>query len=77
MKKVALIKPPGTYADWNRRFIVNLSYISAYLEKSGFDCKIFDAYFNGWSVAELFDQVRQYSPDVFGIYYFLKTKITF
>ena len=46
IKKIALIKPPATYASWYKKPVLGISYIAAYLEENGFDCKIFDAYFN-------------------------------
>jgi hypothetical protein len=42
--KVALIKPPATYADWYRRPVLGLAYIGACLEGSGVDCQMFCAY---------------------------------
>lgn len=44
-----------------------MSYVSAYLEKNGFDCKIFDAYFNCWSGEKLVDHIKSYNPDIFGV----------
>jgi anaerobic magnesium-protoporphyrin IX monomethyl ester cyclase len=65
--KVALIKPPGTYASWFKRPVLGISYISACLEADGFECKIFDADFNSWSEATLIAKVCEYNPDVAGI----------
>lgn len=65
--KIALIKPPTTYADWYKRPVLSLAYISACLEFNGFHCKIFDAYFNSWSENELLNRVKEYKPDVIGI----------
>jgi methanogenic corrinoid protein MtbC1 len=65
--KVALLKPPATYADWYKRPVLGLSYICAYLEKNGFNCKIFDAYYNLWSDKELINNVIDYKPDFIGI----------
>ena len=67
MPKVALIKPPATYADWYKRPVLGLSYISACLEQNGFDCKIFDAVFWGWSEEELIHHVDIYHPDMVGV----------
>ena len=63
--KIALIKPPGTYADWYRYPVLGLSYISAVLEEKGYECKTFNAYFNAWSEEELVKRVLEYSPDQF------------
>ncbi len=65
--KIALIKPPATYADWYKRPVLGLSYISSYLQSEGFDCNIFDAYFNSWSERELLDRVKDYEPEVIGL----------
>lgn len=65
--KIALIKVPATYADWYKRPVLGVAYISAYLESKGFDCKIFDAYFHSWSEEELLFRVINYNPDVIGL----------
>ncbi|GAF91204.1 unnamed protein product, partial [marine sediment metagenome] len=65
--KVALINTPATYCDWYKRPALGLAYISACLESSGFDCKIFDAYFHSWSEKELLRCVTEYKPEVIGI----------
>lgn len=64
--KIALVKPPATYADWYRRPVLGLSYISSVLEMRDFECRIFDAYFHSWSKEELLDRVTGYRPDVVG-----------
>jgi len=64
--RVALVKPPATYADWYKRPVLGLSYIAAVAELAGHDCRIFDAYFRSWSEAELLDRVLEYQPDVVG-----------
>ncbi len=65
--KIALIKPPATYADWYKRPVLGIAYISAYLEYHGFNCKVFDAYFHSWSEQELLRHVTDYEPDVIGL----------
>lgn len=65
--KLALIKAPATYADWYKRPVLGISYISSYVEKSGYDCKVFDAYFNSWTEEELVGRVTEYGPDVIGL----------
>ncbi len=65
--KIALIKPPATYADWYKRPPLGITYISAYLESHGFHCRVFDAYFHSWSDKELVYHVKEYKPDVIGI----------
>lgn len=65
--KIALIKPPATYADWYRHLPLGIAYISAYLECNGFDCKIFDASFHSWSEEELLCRVINYRPDIIGL----------
>ncbi len=65
--KVALIKPPATYADWYKWPVFGIGYISAYLKLSGIDCRIFDAYFNSWSEKETIEKVVEYSPDIIGL----------
>lgn len=67
MAKIALIKPPSTYADWYRRPVLGISYISAYLEQNGFDCKVFDGVFNGWSEEELVHHIEMYRPEIVGV----------
>lgn len=64
--RVALVKPPATYADWYRRPVLGLAYMASYLEANGHDCTIFDAYYHGWSEEELLSHVRAYKPDVVG-----------
>jgi len=65
--KIALIRPPATYADWYKRPVLGLAYICSYLEKKGYDCKIFDAYFKGWSEKELIENVKDYKPSLIGL----------
>jgi anaerobic magnesium-protoporphyrin IX monomethyl ester cyclase len=65
--KIALVKPPSTYADWYKRPVLGLSYVCAYLEENGFECNIFDAYFFSISVDELIHRILHYRPDVVGI----------
>jgi len=64
--RIALVKPPATYADWYKRPVLGLSYIAAGADQAGHDCRIFDAYFHSWSEAELLDRVVAYQPDVVG-----------
>jgi len=65
--KIALIKPPGTYASWFKLPMPGISYISSCLGHNGFECKIFDADFNNWPEHTLIAKVRVYNPDVLGI----------
>ncbi|MFC1900186.1 B12-binding domain-containing radical SAM protein [Chloroflexota bacterium] len=65
--RVALIKPPATYADWYKRPVFGICYISAYLQSYGIDCRIFDAYFNSWSEKETIEKVAEYNPDIVGL----------
>ena len=65
--KVALIKPPATYADWYRRPVLGLAYISACLEANGIEGRIFDAYYHSWTEKALLDRVLAYKPDLVGI----------
>ena len=67
LAKVALIKPPATYADWYKWPVCSIGYISAYLKLNGIDCRIFDAYFNSWSEEKTIEKVADYSPDVIGL----------
>ncbi|GBD97952.1 MAG TPA: B12-binding domain-containing radical SAM protein [Nitrospirae bacterium] len=67
IKKIALIKPPATYASWYKKPVLGISYIAAYLEENGFDCKIFDAYFNNLTEDILARNVVGYNPDIIGI----------
>ncbi len=67
MIKIALIKPPQTYANWYRRPVLGISSISSFLEKNGFNATIFDAVFNGWSEKDLVDHIANYKPDIIGI----------
>lgn len=64
--KIALLKPPSTYADWYRQPVIGISYLCASLREQGYECKIFDAYFNHWSREELIEKVLSYGPDVIG-----------
>jgi len=65
--RTALIRLPSKYADWYRSPALGLSYISAYLEDKGFDCKVFDSYFHSWSDEELLCHLKDYKPEVVGI----------
>ena len=65
--KVALLKPPATYADWYKRPVFGMCYISACLRLNGIDCRIFDAYFHSWSEKEAIEKVVEYGPDVIGL----------
>ena len=67
MARIALIKPPATYADWFARPVLGLSTISAVLSESGFENQIFDALFWGWSEEELVRRVAAYDPDLIGV----------
>jgi len=64
--RIALVKPPVTYADWYKRPVLGLTYIAACIEQKGFGCRIFDAYFHSWSGEELLERVLEYEPDVVG-----------
>ena len=65
--KIALIKPPATYANWYSQPALGIAYICACLESKGYDCRIFDAYFHSWQQSELIHYVKEYRPDVIGI----------
>jgi anaerobic magnesium-protoporphyrin IX monomethyl ester cyclase len=65
--RVALVKPPATYADWYKRPVLGLAYICSNLWHHGFECKIFDAYFHGWSESELIGHLTRYKPDLVGV----------
>jgi len=65
--KIALIKVPTTYADWYKRPVLGLTYISACLESKGIDCQIFDAYFHSWSEEELISHIENFKPNVVGL----------
>lgn len=65
--KVALIKAPGTYADWYKRPVLGLAYICSYLEADRFECRIFDAYYHSWSEGELLRRVTEYKPHLIGL----------
>ena len=64
--RIALIKTPPTYANWYRRPVLGLSYLSGYLESLGHETRIFDAYFNSWTQQELVREITQYKPDLLG-----------
>src|ERR1017187_9017152 len=65
--RVALIKPPATYANWYKRPAIGACYISSYLAAHGFESRIFDAYFQSWSQQELLKEVLAYRPAVIGL----------
>jgi len=60
--KIALIKPPATYADWYQRPQLGIAYLAAHLEEAGFECRIFDSLFSGWNEDELVEKILDYSP---------------
>ncbi|MFC1948662.1 B12-binding domain-containing radical SAM protein [Chloroflexota bacterium] len=64
--RIALVKPPVTYADWNRRPILGICYISAALKTQGISCKIFDAHYNVWTYDELIQKILEYEPTLVG-----------
>ena len=65
--KIALIKPPATYANWYRQPALGIAYICACQRAEGYDCEIFDGYFHSWSPYELVEHVTKYGPDIIGI----------
>ena len=64
--KLALVKLPGTYANWYKRPVLGLAYVASYAMSKGFDCTVFDAYFHSWSEKELKRRLAAYKPDVVG-----------
>jgi anaerobic magnesium-protoporphyrin IX monomethyl ester cyclase len=64
--RIALAKPPATYADWYRRPVLGLAYLTSYLKARGFDAKIFDAYYHGWSEDDLVARIAAFKPDLVG-----------
>ncbi len=66
MFKVALVKLPSTYANWHQRPIVGLAYLAGVLKQNGYEAKIFDGFFNNWSVDRLVQEIVAYSPDAIG-----------
>ena len=65
--KIALVRQAPTYADWYKQPMFGLGYICSYLEKNGFTCRIFDAYFFRRTQEELYREIIDYNPDVIGI----------
>lgn len=65
--KIAFVKPPATYANWYKQPALGIAYMVSSLEAKGFDCKIFDAYFENLSLHVIVDRVKDYNPDVIGI----------
>ena len=65
--RIALVKPPATYADWYKRPVLGLAFLSACLEAQGHECRIFDAYFSSWSEGDLCRRVQEFDPKVIGI----------
>lgn len=64
--KIALIKPPQTYANWYKRPMLGISYICSFLEQNGYECRIFDSIFSSLTDSQLLEQVLRYKPDVVG-----------
>jgi len=62
--RIALVKVPGTYANWYKQPALGLAYICACVEGKGYKCEIFDAYFHSWSETELLSQVESFNPDI-------------
>lgn len=67
MSRIAFIKLPSTYANWYKRPVLGISYLSAYLEQNGYETGIFDALFHNWTEHELIDKLVAYRPDIIGI----------
>jgi len=65
--KIALVKPPATYANWYRQPALGIAYICACHRAEGYNCEIFDGYFHSWSPDELVEHVTKYNPDIIGI----------
>ena len=65
--KIALVKPPATYANWYRQPALGIAYICACHRAEGHNCEIFDGYFHSLSPDELVEHVTKYNPDIIGI----------
>lgn len=67
MKKIALIKPPSTYASWYQMPTQGLVALKKHLSNSGIEVRIFDALFHQWDINILEDKVYEFKPDLVGI----------
>jgi len=71
MKVVLIVPPGGYYAErWQKGSLMpplGIGYISAVLERNGFDVKIIDAHVEGYSQARLIDLLKGLKPDVTGL----------
>ena len=65
--KIALARPAATYANWYSQPSLGLVYLFERLHKAGYEVKIFDAYYHGWTDNELVDNILEYRPDIMGI----------
>lgn len=64
--RVALVKAPPTYANWHRRPVFGLTYLSSNLKAHGHTVRIFDGYFHGWSPADLEREILRFDPEFIG-----------
>ena len=65
--KIAFVRPPATYTDWYRQPHFSLASLAAITEAEGLECKIFDAYYNGWSMDHLVHALHEYGPTLLGV----------
>ena len=66
-KKIALVRPAATYANWYSQPSLGIVYLCENLQRSGYQVRVFDAYYNGWDEQELIDKVLEYGPDIIGV----------
>jgi anaerobic magnesium-protoporphyrin IX monomethyl ester cyclase len=65
--KVAMVRSPGPYTDWDRQPSLGLAYLSGYLKANGIACRIFDARYHAWTVRELVERITEYQPHLIGL----------
>ncbi|HLD07271.1 MAG TPA: radical SAM protein [Candidatus Nanoarchaeia archaeon] len=72
VKKVALVNPYPYYATGVNEATIypplGLASIAAVLEKNGFICKIIDANVLKKQPSIVFDELKEFSPDILGVY---------
>src|SRR5690606_4516291 len=57
---------PKRPTNTNRLFTLGLLYLRAAVERSGWDCRLVDAYFDDLSAADCADRIAQHGPQLVG-----------
>lgn len=65
--KIALIRPPEVNPYWSSpEPLLGAGYLAAYLESHGYDVRILDANYHGWTQRQIINGLVEYGPDLVG-----------